>query len=67
MPVYVLFVSGTSGIFFIPSAGAITDHNQSLNDIDPNFNSQLHVENPGQQKPVYILPSKLGERAYDRN
>ena len=70
MPVCVLFVSGTSGIVFNPSAGAITDHSQSAKDIDPYFKSQLYVEDPGHRKPVLILPnvlSKPGERAHDRN
>ena len=33
----VLFVSCRSGIVFNPSAGAITDHNQSAKDIDLYF------------------------------
>ena len=70
MPVYVLFEYGRSGIVFNPSAGAITDHNQSAKDIDPYLKSQINVEDPGQRKPVLILPnglSKPGERAHDRN
>ena len=70
MSVCVLFVSSRSDIVFNPSAGAITDHSQSANDIDPYFKSQLYVEDPGHRKPVLILPnvlSKPGERANDRN
>ena len=70
MPVCVLFVSSRSGIVFNSSAGAITDHSQSAEDIDPYFKSQLYVENPGHRKPVLILPnglSKPGERAQGRN
>ena len=70
MPLCVLFMSSRSGIVFNPSAGAITDHNQSAKDIDPYFKSQLYVEDPGYRKPVLILPnglSKPGERAGDRN
>ena len=70
MPVCVLFVCSRSGIVFNPSAGAITDHSQSEKDIDPYFKSQLYVKDPGQRKPVLILPnglSKPGERAHDRN
>ena len=68
--VYVLFVSRRSGIVFIPSAGAITDHSQSANDTDPYCKSQLYVKDPCHRKPVLILPnglSKPGERAHDRN
>ena len=69
--VSILFVSSRSGIVFNPSAGAITDHSQSANDIDPYFfKSQLYVEDPGHRKPVLILPnvsSEPGERAHDRN
>ena len=70
MSVCVLFLSSRSGIVFNPSAGAITDYSQSAKDIDPYFKSQLYVEDPGQRKPVLILPnglSKPGERAHDRN
>ena len=70
MSVCVLFVCSRSGIVFNPSAGEITDHSQSAKDIDPYFKSQLYVEDPGQRKPVLILPnglSKPGERAHDRN
>ena len=70
MPVCALFVSSRSGIVFNPSAGAITDYNQSAKDIDPYFKFQLFVENPGHRKPVLILPigsSEPGERAHDRN
>ena len=70
MPVGVLFVSSRSGIVFNPSAGAITNHNQSAKDIDPYFKSQLYMKDPGHRKPVLILPnglSKPGERAHDRN
>ena len=49
------------------SAGAITDHSQSVKDIE----SQLYVENLGHRKLVLILPnglrSKPGERTHDRN
>ena len=64
------FVSSKSGIVFNPSAGAIIDHSQSAKEIDPYFKSQLHVEDPGHQKPVIILPngpSKPREREHDRN
>ena len=70
MFVCVLFVSSRSGIVFYPTAGTITDHSQSAKDIDPYFKSQLYVEDPGQRKPVLILPNELskpGERAHDRN
>ena len=70
MSVCVLFVSSRSGIVFNSSAGAITDHSQSAKDIDTYFKSQLYVEDPGQRKPVLILPnglSKHEERAHDRN
>ena len=66
----LLFVSSRSGIVFNPSAGVITDHNQSANDIDPYFKFQLYVDDPGHRKPVLILPnglSKPGARAHDRN
>ena len=52
MPMCVLFVSSRSGIVFNPSAGAITDHSQSVKDIDPYFKSQLYVDDPGHRKPV---------------
>ena len=64
------FVSSRSGIVFNPSAGAITDDNQSSKDIDPYFKSRLYAEDPGHQKSVLILPNGLsepGERAHDRN
>ena len=70
MPMCVLFLSSRSGIVFNPSAGVITDHSQSVKDIDPYFKSQLYVEDPGHRKPVLILPnglSKPRERAHDRN
>ena len=66
----VLFVSSRSGIVFNPSAGEITDYNQSAKDIDPYFKSQLYVEDPDHRKPVLMLPNGLnkhGERAHDRN
>ena len=44
--VCVLFVSSTSGIIFIPSAGALTDHTQSAKDIDLYLKSKLYVEDP---------------------
>ena len=69
MPACVLFVCSRSGIVFNPSAGAITDHSQSVTDIDPYLKSQLYVEDPGYRKPVLILPnglSKPGERTRDR-
>ena len=59
MTVCVLFVSSRSGIVFNPSAGAITDHRQSAQDIDPYFKSQLYVEDPGHRKPVLILSNWL--------
>ena len=46
MPVCVLFVSSRSGIIINLRAGAITDHSQSVKDIDPYFKSQLYVEDP---------------------
>ena len=70
MSVCVLFVSNASGIVFNPSAGAITDHNQSVKDIDTYFKSKLYVTDPGHRKPVLILPivlSKPRERAHGRN
>ena len=70
MPVCVLFVFSRSGIDLNPSAGAITDHSQSANEIDPYFKSQLYVNDPDHRKPVLILPNELskpGERAHDRN
>ena len=59
MSVCVLFVSSRSGIVFNPSAGAITDRSQSAKDRDPYFKSQLYVEDPGNRKPVLILPNGL--------
>ena len=70
MPMCVLFVFSMSYIVFNPCAGAITDHNQSVKDIDPYFKSQLYMEDPGHRKPILILPNGLnkpGERAHDRN
>ena len=71
MPVCVYcLVSSRSDIVFNPSAGAITDHSQSVKDIDPYFKFQFYVEDPGYQKPVLILPnglSKPGEWAHYRN
>ena len=70
MPMCKLFVSSRSGIVFNPSASAITDHSQSVKDIDPYFKSQLYVKDPGHRTPVLILQnglSKPGERAHDRN
>ena len=64
------FVSSGTGIVFNPVAGAITDYSQSAKDIDPYFQSQLYVENPGHRKPILILPNGLrkpGELAHDRN
>ena len=66
MPVCVLFVSSRLGIVINSSDGAITDHSQSTKNTEPYFKSQLYVEDPGQRKPVLILPnglSKHGERA----
>ena len=70
MLVCILFASSRLGIVFNPRAGAITDHSQSAKDIDPNFKSQLYVENSGHRKPALILPnglSKPGEIVHDRN
>ena len=70
MPVCLLFVSTRSGIVFNPSAGAMTDHNQSAKDVNPYFKSLLHVVDPGHREPALILPngpSESGERAHDRN
>ena len=67
---FLLFVSSSSGIVFNPSAGAITDHNQSAKNKDPHFKSQLYVKDPGHRKLALILPnalSKPGERSHDRN
>ena len=64
--VYCLCQAGR--ISFQP--GAITDHSQSLKNIDPYFKSPLYVEDPGHRKQVLVLPnglSKSGERAHDRN
>ena len=69
MPVCVLFASSMSGIVLNQSAGTITDHSQSANDID-KYLPQLYVDDPGHRKPVLILqnrPSKSVERAHDRN
>ena len=52
MPACVLFVSSRSRIVFNPSAGAITDHSQSANDIDQYFKSRLYVEDHGHRTPV---------------
>ena len=63
-------LSSRSGIIFNPSVGAITDHSQSVKDMDPYFKFQLYVEDPGHQKPLLVLPnglSKSGEQAHDRN
>ena len=60
----------TSGIVFNPSAGAITDHSQSMKDKDSSFKSHFYVAKPGHRKPVLILLtglSKPGERAHDRD
>ena len=70
MPVCAQFVSNMSDIIFNPSAGAITDHSQSAQNIDPYFKSQLYVEDPGHRNPVLILSNELSkarERAHDRN
>ena len=41
LPVFVLFVSSTSGVFFDPSgAGVITDCSQSVKDIHSYFKTQ---------------------------
>ena len=69
IPMCVLFVSSRSGIVFNPSAGAITDHSQSVQDIEP-FKSPLYVEDSSHRKPVLILQNGLnkpGERVHDRN
>ena len=69
-PYVYCFVSSRSNIVFNPSACAITDHSQSVKDIDLYFKSLLYVEDPGHRKPVFILPngpSKRGERAHGRN
>ena len=47
MPVCALFMNSRSVIVFNPSAGAITDHNQTAKDIYPYFKSQRYVEDPG--------------------
>ena len=60
MPVCVLSVSSRSGIVFNPSAGTITDHSQSVKDIDPYFKSQLYVENPVHRKPVRYSFYRIG-------
>ena len=44
MPVCILFVSSRSGIIFNSSAGAITEHSQSVKDIDLYFKSHLYVK-----------------------
>ena len=49
---------------------SITEHSQSVKDIDSQFKSYLCVADPGHRKPVIILPnglSKARERARDRN
>ena len=61
MPVCILFVCSRSGVVFNPSASAITDHSQSVKDIDLNFKSQLYVKDPGHQKAVLILPNGLNK------
>ena len=66
----MLFVSSRSGIIFNPNVGAITDHNQSVIDIDPYLKSQLYVEDPATERRYSFLPnglSKPEERAQDRN
>ena len=40
MHVCVLFVSSTSDIIFNLCAGEITDHSQSVKDLNPNFKFQ---------------------------
>ena len=47
MLVCALFMNSRSVIVFNPSAGAITDHNQSAKDIDAYFKSQRYMEDPG--------------------
>ena len=54
MPVCVLFVSSRSGIGFNSNAGVITDHSQSMKDIDSYFESLLYVKDPGHRKLVLI-------------
>ena len=70
MLVCVLFVSSRSGVIFNPSAGAVTNHSQSVKDIELGFKIQVYVKDPGHRKPIRILPnglSKPGERAHDGN
>ena len=50
--VCVLFVSSTLDIGFNSSANAITINNQSANDIDQYFNTEVNVE--------HSLPPKVG-------
>ena len=59
MPVCVLFVSSGSGIVFNQGAGAITDHSQSSNDIDPYFKSQFDVEDPHRSVSLLIIRLSL--------
>ena len=46
---------------FNRSAGTVTDLSQSAKDIDPYFKSHLNVEDPGQRKPILILPVGLSK------
>ena len=62
-----LFVSSKSDIVFNPSAGAITDHSQSANDIYPYFKPQLYVENSATESRYSILPNGLSKRRDDSN
>ena len=48
MPVCALLVSSRSGIVFNPRSGAITDHSQSVKDIDLHFKSQLYAKDHAQ-------------------
>ena len=59
MPVRVLFVSSKSGIVFKPSAGAITERNQSANVVVPYFKSQLHVKDPNRSVSQLIIGLSL--------
>ena len=63
------FVYWSSDVVFDPNAGAITAYGQSAKDIDPYFKYRLW-STLVTGKPVLILlnrPSKLGERAHDKN
>ena len=60
-PCVYCLCSSRSDIVFNRSACAITDHSQSVKDIDPYFKSQLNVENDCHQKLMLNLPNWLSK------